>query len=227
VTSTLIDLLAPLVGERASVAFAALLVCHVPAGVVCVVAGAVATLSPKRRGRHPRFGTIYYSALVVVFVTASAMAFLRWSEDAYLFVLGTISFGSGSAGYLARRVQWRGWLTCHILGMGLSYVVLMTAFYVDNGPRLPLWNQLPVVAFWTVPSLIGLPLIARALVRYGNRGGPGERLRPTPREAETQGPITRNQGGVGRSLARIHAPRPSTTRQTARRAESSDGLDRG
>lgn len=168
--STLIDLLTPLVGERPSVAFAALLVCHVPAGVVCVVAGAVAMLSPKRRGRHPRFGTVYYAALAVVFVTASAMAFLRWSEDAYLFVLGTISFGSGSAGYLARRVRWRSWMRFHILGMGLSCVVLLTAFYVDNGPRLPLWNQLPVVAFWTVPSLIGVPLITRALVRYGNGG---------------------------------------------------------
>jgi hypothetical protein len=168
VKSTPIDLPTPPGGERPSVASAALLLCHAPAGIACVVAGAVATLSPKRRGRHPRFGTIYSSALVVVFVTASAMAFLRWSEDAYLFVLGTISFGSGSAGYLARRVRWRGWLSLHILGMSLSYNVLLTAFYVDNGPRLPLWNRLPPVAFWVGPSLIGLPLLARALRRHAH-----------------------------------------------------------
>jgi hypothetical protein len=44
--------------------------------------------------------------------------------------------------------------------------VLLTAFYVDNGPRLPLWKELPPIAFWTLPSLIGLPLLARALARH-------------------------------------------------------------
>ncbi len=53
--------------------------------------------------------------------------------------------------------------------MGLSYVVMLTAFYVDNGPRLPLYDRLPVLAFWVVPSLIGLPLIARAFRRYGSQ----------------------------------------------------------
>ena len=33
---------------------------HVLVGLVCVIAGAVAMLSPKRSGRHPTFGTIYY-----------------------------------------------------------------------------------------------------------------------------------------------------------------------
>ena len=39
---------------------------HVLAGLVCVLAGAVAMLSPKRSGRHPTFGTIYYWGLVAV-----------------------------------------------------------------------------------------------------------------------------------------------------------------
>jgi hypothetical protein len=55
----------------------------------------------------------------------------------------------------------------HMVGMGLSYIVLLTAFYVDNGPRLPLWDRLPTIAFWIGPSLLGLPLLARALVRQG------------------------------------------------------------
>lgn len=33
---------------------------HVLVGLVCVVAGAIAMLSPKRSRRHPTFGTIYY-----------------------------------------------------------------------------------------------------------------------------------------------------------------------
>jgi hypothetical protein len=39
---------------------------------------------------------------------------------------------------------------------------LLTAFYVDNGPHLPLWQLLPPIAFWTLPSLFGLPLLLRA-----------------------------------------------------------------
>jgi hypothetical protein len=98
------------------------------------------------------------------------MSVLRWPEDAYLFVLGALSFGSASIGYLARKHQWRGWTTFHIVGMGVSYIVLLTAFYVDNGPRLPVYDRLPVLAFWTVPALIGFPLLIGALARHTRVG---------------------------------------------------------
>lgn len=81
------------------------------------------------------------------------MAALRWPEDAYLLVLGTIAFGFATIGFTARKVRWRGWKSFHILGMSISYVTLLTAFYVDNGPRLPLVDHLPAIAFWTLPSL--------------------------------------------------------------------------
>jgi hypothetical protein len=35
--------------------------------------------------------------------------------------------------------------------MGSSYLGLLTAFYVDNGPQLPLWNRLPDWSFWILP----------------------------------------------------------------------------
>ena len=54
-----------------------------------------------------------------------------------------------------------------MVGMSLSYIVLLTAFYVDNGPKLPVWDRLPTIAFWVGPSIIGLPLLARALLRHG------------------------------------------------------------
>jgi hypothetical protein len=47
--------------------------------------------------------------------------------------------------------------------MGLSYVLMLTAFYVDNGERLPVWNRLPPIAFWLLPGAVGIPLIVRAL----------------------------------------------------------------
>jgi hypothetical protein len=166
VVDGLLDLLAPVVGERPSAIFGALLLVHVPAGLACVVTGAAAMLSRKRPGRHPRFGRLYLRGLAVVFATATAMAALRWREDADLFYLGALSFGLGSLGYAARRRRWPGWTTVHVAGLGMSYIVLLTAFYVDNGPRLPLWDRLPTIALWLGPSLIGLPLLARALARH-------------------------------------------------------------
>jgi hypothetical protein len=37
---------------------------HVPLGLACVVIGAIAMLSEKRRGRHSKFGTIYFRATI-------------------------------------------------------------------------------------------------------------------------------------------------------------------
>jgi hypothetical protein len=159
--------------------FAAALVVHILAGLTCVVAGALAATAPKRAGRHPRAGTVYYRGLAVVFGSATVLAAIRWAEDWYLFAIGAVAFTAGTVGHLARRRQWRDWARIHIPGMGLSYIALLTAFYVDNGPHLPLWNRLPVLAFWLGPSLIGVPLILAALARRRLVAGVS-RHRPDP-----------------------------------------------
>lgn len=139
---------------------------HVLVGLVCVVAGAAAMLSPKRAGRHPTFGTIYYWGLVVVFLSATGLSVVRWAEDYHLFILGLLGVVAASLGRAARRRRWRGWVRLHITGMGLSYILLLTAFYVDNGKSLPLWRDLPPIAYWLLPAAVGLPLIAYALIRH-------------------------------------------------------------
>ena len=48
--------------------------------------------------------------------------------------------------------------------MGVSYVAMFTAFYVDNGKSLPLWKELPTVVYWLLPAAIGIPLICHALL---------------------------------------------------------------
>jgi hypothetical protein len=54
--------------------------------------------------------------------------------------------------------------------MGLSYTLMLIAFYMDNGKQLPLWRQLPSVTYWLLPSAVGVPLIVRALLRYRRIG---------------------------------------------------------
>ncbi|MFI4933186.1 MAG: hypothetical protein ACHP7N_01070 [Caulobacterales bacterium] len=139
---------------------------HVAFGLVCVVCGAAAMLSPKRAGRHPRFGSIYYWSLAGVFVTAGGLAAVRWAEDSVLFLLAAASFAAASVGRRARRRLWPGWARWHMSGMGLSYIVMLTAFYVDNGKNLPVWRDLPPIAYWLAPSLVGLPILALALLRH-------------------------------------------------------------
>jgi hypothetical protein len=137
---------------------------HVLLGLACVIAGAIAILSRKRRGRHPRNGTIYFWCLAGVFVAAAGLAAVRWAQDYHLFILGGLSFAAAYFGRRARQERWRHWVRLHITGMGSSYVLLLIAFYVDNGRSLPLWKELPPVAYWLLPAAIGLPLIVRALL---------------------------------------------------------------
>ena len=136
---------------------------HVLLGLACTVTGVIAMLSRKRPGRHPRYGTVYFWCLAGVFLTASSLAAVRWAQDYHLFILGALSFAAGYLGRQARRHRWRYWVRLHIVGMGSSYVLLLIAFYVDNGRFLPIWKDLPPIAYWLVPAAIGIPLIVRAL----------------------------------------------------------------
>ena len=91
---------------------------------------------------------------------------MRWADDYHLFILGALSFASAYFGRTAARRRWRQWPRLHLTGMGASYILLLTAFYVDNGKNLPLWRELPEIAFWLLPSAIGIPLIIYALLRH-------------------------------------------------------------
>ena len=125
---------------------------HILVGIVCVVAGIAAMLSRKRRGRHSTFGTLYYWCLALVVASATGLSVVRWTENYHLFFLGALSLIAATVARTALRQRWRNWVRLHIAGMGLSYILMLTAFYVDNGKNLPLWRELPQWAFWVLPS---------------------------------------------------------------------------
>jgi hypothetical protein len=84
-----------------------------------VVAGAVAMLSEKRRGRHSTAGRSITGAC--------------WpSSHRHLFILGALSCASAWLGRRSLRERWLSWARLHITGMDLSYVLILIAFYVDN-----------------------------------------------------------------------------------------------
>ncbi|MCX4510686.1 hypothetical protein OHA27_10280 [Streptomyces sp. NBC_01619] len=139
-------------------------VIHIAAGLTAVISGAAAMLAPKRRGRHPRNGHVYLGALAVLTATATALAIAK-PHTAYLLIAGAVALAAAGYGWRARRLHQQGWRARHIIAMALSYTAMLTAFYVDNGPRLPIWDRLPPLTFWFLPAAVALPLTLRALNR--------------------------------------------------------------
>ena len=145
-----------------SVFDAFLLAVHVPAGVVTVISGAGAMLSDKGSSTHRRRGRIYLGALAVACLSGAGLVATRWPRFPHLLALGILAASLAAAGYATRR---RPAPLAHLAAMGGSYITMLTAFYVDNGPKLPLWSLLPPIAFWFLPSAFGIPVIVRAVHR--------------------------------------------------------------
>ena len=89
----------------------------------------------------------------------SALAFSRWQEDYDLFILGVPSISAAWLGRTILQHRWHQCLRWHLTSMGASFILMITAFYVDNGKNLPLWRELPQIAFWFLPAMIGTPII--------------------------------------------------------------------
>lgn len=146
--------------------FLAVLFVHVIAGLAAVLCGAVAMLNEKRIGGHPQAGTLYYWCLAWVVGSMAILSVLRWPENHHLLALGVLCFTAATIGRSARRYVWPRWVEWHIWGMGLSYILMLTAFYVDNGPHLPVWNRLPASLHWYFSGAVGLPILIYVIARH-------------------------------------------------------------
>ena len=151
------------------------LVVHALAALTTGVTGVITFSRPKRSVRHPKWGGRYLWAYTVVFLTAIILSVQHWPTDAYLVVLATIGYGFALAGYgarrfrqkpMLRRVLGKQWISAHIVGMIGSYVVLWTAFYVDNAHLIPGLKEFPTLTFWVLPTVIALPFLVVSLSRF-------------------------------------------------------------
>src|SRR5713226_9513278 len=113
----------------------------------------------------------------------------RMPSDVYLLVLATLGYGLALGGYGARRFRqepWlmrlvgKRWVVAHIVGVIGSYVVLWTAFYVDNAHLIPGLKELPTLTFWVLPTVIALPFTVLSLFRFAPKTA-----RATRREYES------------------------------------------
>jgi len=122
--------------------------------------------SKKRRGGHSRWGTRYFWAISAVFASATLLTALRGLEDLKIWLLGAGAIACAWIGRSARRGRWGNSLRVHLTAMGLSCILMLTAFYVETGDQLPIWKDLPPILYWTLPAAIGLPLIVFTLLRH-------------------------------------------------------------
>jgi hypothetical protein len=194
--------------------FLAFLAVHVLAGLNAVITGAIAALTRKGSPRHIRAGRWYYKAITVVFATAAILAAMRWRQDYYLFIIGLVAFTAATIGYQHRH-RHRAGDTGHIAGMGIAYVAMLTAFYVDNGPHLPLWDRLPTVTFWLLPSTIGAPIITRAIIR-ARSPRPSSRQSPAGEpSAEPRSPCRQERRSDGGHCVVVCSGRIATAMRSA------------
>lgn len=120
--------------------FLSIVAVHVVIALTAVVNGVIAMLSQKGSSKHVLSGTIYFWSLLGVFVSATVLSFMRWPENRHLFIIGMAAFSLVLIARTAARARWRQWARVHLVAMGLSYVALLVAFYVDNGRNLPIWR---------------------------------------------------------------------------------------
>ncbi len=137
---------------------------HIAAGITAVLAGLLAMLSHKGGGWHIGAGRVFLGGIIALFGSMLAMVVIRWPATIHLAALGSIALAAALLGWRNRR---RGASDgAHIAWMGLAYITILTAFYVDNGPHLPVWERLPDWSFWLLPTAIGAPLTVWAIRRH-------------------------------------------------------------
>ncbi|KAA0560840.1 DUF2306 domain-containing protein [Bacillus sp. CH30_1T] len=139
--------------------FNVFLITHILTGTICLISGIFAMSSKKKKGKHTVSGEIYHWYYVLVFITALVMSIIHWEKSQYLFYIALFSYGLALLGYLAVKKKWKNWIGAHIGGMLGSYIGIVTATLVVNTPSIPVLNELPILLFWILPTIIGIPLI--------------------------------------------------------------------
>lgn len=149
--------------------YVTLLIIHITAGFFCLVFGALAASTRKRNGNHTISGEVYHFSYLIVFLTAVAMAIMKWSELAYLFYIALFSYGLALYGYLSRKRLWPKWIYHHISGMLGSYIGVITAVLVVNGKAVSALTGIPPLLLWFIPTIIGTPIIRMVIARQRRR----------------------------------------------------------
>lgn len=143
--------------------FLTFIIIHIGISLIAVVAGLVAMLAEKTSRRHQKNGRLYFWSISFSFLTVVVLSLMRWPQNIHLLTIGILTFCLTFAGRKLAKTKSKGWTRLHTVCMGLSYILLLTGFYVDNGKNLPFWKIFPQWFFYVFPSVVGVPIIIKVL----------------------------------------------------------------
>lgn len=146
--------------------FIAFVIVHIAISLVAVVSGLLAVFAKKTSIRHKKNGSVYFWSISLSFVTAVILSFMRWPHNIHLLIIGVLTFCLTFIGRRFAKKRPTRWTRIHTVCMGLSYVLLLTGFYVDNGKNLPFWRMFPAWFFYVFPAIVGIPIIIKVLMTH-------------------------------------------------------------
>lgn len=146
--------------------FLAFVIVHIAISLAAVISGLLAMFSEKTLIRHKKNGSVYFWSISFSFVTVVILSLMRWPHNIHLLIIGVLTFCITYAGRRLAKSRPKGWARIHTVCMGVSYVLLLTGFYVDNGKNLPFWRMFPEWFFYIFPAIVGIPIILRILVTH-------------------------------------------------------------
>ncbi|MBK6264467.1 hypothetical protein JKA74_05410 [Marivirga sp. S37H4] len=119
-----------------------LLITHAIAGLVTLIAGIGAMVSPKRLKVHRPFGKIFYYTMWYVVVTAFALSLLK--TNYFLFMVGILVFYTNVMGFRSLQLykskvisvgwkEWGVWAFTVVLLVGVHiYIIVHSGFQTDG-----------------------------------------------------------------------------------------------
>ena len=146
--------------------FLAFVIVHIAISLVAVISGLLAMLAEKTSSRHKKNGSVYFWSISFSFVTVVILSLMRWPHNVHLLIIGVLTFCLTFTGRILAKKRPTRWTRIHTVCMGLSYVFLLTGFYVDNGKNLPFWRMFPEWFFYVFPAIVGIPIILKVLVKH-------------------------------------------------------------
>jgi hypothetical protein len=147
----------------------ALIVAHVAAGALGLLAGPLAMAATHRGARHRAAGWAYQACCLVL--CTSALLLVARDPGLWGFaVIAVLTQLAAAGAVLVRRLRRPGWLPLHVqLALG-SYVSFVTAFVVQTAGGL--WWVLPVAVGSAATSVV-TARVAASTGRTAAPAGPG------------------------------------------------------
>ena len=148
---------------------------HGIASLLLLALGAAIALRPKtRRARHPQLGRIYAWTMPPVLVVGFVIGLQHWPSLSPFQIVVPPTIAAVCVGWFAaspsgRRRFGPRWLSVHIQAMGGSLIALSTGFGFQVAARAgaPIDEPLITVVLFAVPTIIGSPIIGRAIAARG------------------------------------------------------------